>query len=104
MSKSKDVKHLAPFIDGDLYQLEGGDYIRIYSLCEEEDECNYGYDYFDGRTKMLRDGGIFHSDGVNSEEILREVMYTCDVEEESFSLIGENMEYDDLAEEGFGGF
>lgn len=92
-------------IEGDLYELSNGNKIRVYSLCDDP-EYEYGYDYFNGHTKRLIDGGCFNLDAQTSEEVLREAMAWCDLDTRkvSYSLIAEDVDYDYLEEEGYSGF
>jgi len=69
MSK-KELYPTSPIIYGHLFRLANGDYVRVYSVMED-DEYDYGYDYFDGKTKKLVDGGVFCDNYfINSEEVL----------------------------------
>ena len=92
-------------IEGDFYELSNGNKIRVYSLCDDPDY-EYGYDYFDGGTKKLIDGGVFNLDASSSEEVLEEAMAWCDLDPQkvSYSLIAEDVNYDSLEEEGYSGF
>lgn len=93
-------------IEGDLYELGNGNVIRVYSTCDDP-ECEYGYDYLDGHTKRLIDGGVFDLDDAgDGEEVLKEALRCCDLdpEETTWSLIGEDVEYYDLEEMGYTGF
>ena len=92
-------------IEGDLYELSNGNVIRVYSMCDDP-EYEYGYDYFDGHTKKLIDGGVFNLDAGNSQEVLEEALGWCDIKPEdvTWSLIGEDIEYSDLEEMGYTGF
>ena len=93
------------FIEGDFYELSNGNKIRIYSPCDDP-EYEYGYDYFNGHTKRLIDGGCFNLGAQTSEEVLREAMAWCDLDTQkvSYSLIAEDVDYDYLEEEGYSGF
>ena len=90
-------------IEGDLYQLSNGNIMLIFSSC---DECEYGYYYFDGKTKKLIDGGEFDYDAGSSEEVLEEAMSWCtlDTSKITYSLIDEEVYLDQLEEEGYSGF
>lgn len=98
----------SPILFGHLYKLRNGDYIRISSTFADEDDYNYEYDYFDGKTKRLLDGGVFYDrDSINSEEVLETALqiWGCDPEDiETAEFIDENVEYDDLERLGFSGF
>ena len=92
-------------IEGDLYELSNGNLIRVYSLCDDPDY-EYGYDYFDGQTKKLIDGGVFNLDAGSSVEVLEEAMGWCDLDPKkvTYSLIAEDVDYEYLEEEGYSGF
>lgn len=92
-------------IEGDLYELSNGNVIRVYSMCDDP-EYEYGYDYFDGQTKKLIDGGVFNLDAGSSQEVLEEALGWCDLDPKKISheLIGEDIEYEDLEEMGYSGF
>lgn len=96
---------LAVVIEGNLYELSNGNVIRVYSMCDDP-EYEYGYDYFDGHTQKLIDGGVFNLDAASETEVLQEALKWCDVnpEEVTWSLIGEDIEYSDLEEMGYTGF
>lgn len=96
---------LSIFIEGDLYKLSNGNIIRVYSMCDDP-EYEYGYDYFDGHTQKLIDGGVFNTDASLSEEVLIEALSWCDLDPKKISheLIGEDIEYEDLEEMGYSGF
>ena len=101
---SKETYKMPPILFGHLYQLANGDYVRIYSVMED-DECNYGYDYFSGCFKLLIDGGVFRDDdSINSEQVLETALDVCGCEEREYTFIGEGVEYADLEEMGFSGF
>lgn len=100
----KEICSTPPIIYGHLYGLANGDYVRIYSVMND-DECNYGYDYFSGCFKLLIDGGVFRdNDSTNSEEVLETALNICGCEEREYTLLGEGVEYGDLEEMGFSGF
>lgn len=88
-------------IDDELYQLENGNYLFIQSLCDDPDY-EYGYYYFDGKTKRLIDGGVFNLDAGSSEEVVKEALSWCDISTETtYELVEECA---DLEELGFTGF
>ena len=88
-------------IDDELYQLENGNYLFIQSLCDDPDY-EYGYYYFDGKTKKLIDGGVFNLDADSSEEVVKEALSWCDISTETtYELVEECA---DLEELGFTGF
>ncbi len=92
-------------IEGDLYQLSNGNLIRIYSLIDDP-ESDYGYDYLNGQTKKLIDGGVFSCSKSLSEDVLKEAMrwQDLDVNKISWALVQQNVEYETLEEKGYTGF
>lgn len=96
---------LSVSIEGDLYELSNGNIMRVYSCCDDPDY-EYGYDYFDGRTKKLIDGGVFNLDAGSSEEVLEEALSWCDISAKdiTYSLIDTEVDYSYLEEEGYTGF
>ena len=100
----KEVYSMSPIIYGHLYRLASGDYVRINSTYDVEG-FNYEYDYFDGDTRELLDGGVFADfDSINSEGILETALGIYGSEETEYEFIDENVEYEDLADMGFSGF
>lgn len=96
---------LSVSVEDHLYRLSNGNEIRICSMCDDP-EYEYGYDYFNGETKKLIDGGVFNLDAGSEEEILREAMSWCDLNpnELTWELINEEADYGGLEELGYTGF
>lgn len=92
-------------VDDHLYRLSNGNEIRICSMCDDP-EYEYGYDYFNGETKKLIDGGVFNLDAGSEEEVLREAIAWCDLnpDELTWELINEEADYGELEELGYTGF
>lgn len=92
-------------VGSNLYKLSNGNLIRIYSCCDDP-EYEYGYDYFDGSTKKLIDGGVFNHDAGSEQEVLEEALGWCDldVNKITWTLLQEDVEYDDLEDMGYSGF
>ena len=102
-----DAKFIVLLPEGQLYRLENGNHLRIVSMCDDPD-CDFGYDYFDGKTKKLIDGGVFNLDEDEEptiEAVLRAALSWCDLSTETKAdLIMANCEYSDLEEMGYTGF
>ena len=102
-----DSEFIVLLPEGRLYRLENGNHLRIVNMCDDPD-CEYGYDYFDGRTKKLIDGGVFNleeDEEVTIDNVLKTAMEWCDVDPgSSAELIMENCEYSDLEDLGYTGF
>ena len=93
---------LSVSIYGDLYELSNGNKILVYS---SDGDCEYGYYYFDGKTKKLIDGGEFDLDAGSSEEVLEEAMSWCSLSSKlKYSLIEEEVDTGYLEDEGYSGF
>ena len=94
-------------MDGRFYKLENGNYMRICGMCDDP-ECEFGYDYFDGKTKRIIDGGVFNLDEDDErtvEMVLKTALEWCDLDPNTGSeLEMEDCEYSDLEEMGFTGF
>lgn len=94
-------------INGHLYQLSNKNILRIDSSCDNP-ECEYIYDYFDGKTLRLIDGGVFNmEDGNNSvDAVIKEAIAWCslDPDDVTYDIIMEDVEYDDLESLGYSGF
>ena len=93
-------------VDNRLYVLSNGKVIRICNMIEEPD-CDYGYDYFDGETKRLIDGGVFNAEGAeDADDVLAAALRICDVDPDSvtWELVSAEADYDLLEEMGFTGF
>lgn len=94
-------------MDGKLYKLENGNHMRICGMCDDPD-CEFGYDYFDGKTKKIIDGGVFNLDEDDErtvEAVLATAISWCDLDPNiGFELEMEDCEYSDLEEMGFTGF
>lgn len=97
-------KYFETCIGANLYKLSNKNILRVYDMCDDP-EYPYGYDYFDGKTKELIDGGVFAVHG-EAEEIVKEAIRWCDLnpDEVTYKLIAEDVEYDDLEEMGYSGF
>ena len=96
------------WIEGNWYQLSNGNFIRTYNMCDDPDY-EFGYDYFNGETKRLIDGGVFNledGDTKAADTVLRLAMDWCDLDtkEVKAELKATNIGYDDLEEMGFSGF
>jgi len=96
------------WIEGNFYKLSNGNYIRVYNMCDDP-ECDYGYDYFNGETKRLIDGGVFNLEEGQEEtakEVLETAMKWCDIDtrEVTAELVSTDIGYSDLEEKGYTGF
>lgn len=92
---------LSVSIDDNLYKLENGNFLFIQSLCDDPDY-EYGYYYFDGKTKRLIDGGVFNIDAGSAKEVIEEALSWCDLSTEmTYELVEECADLEDL---GFTGF
>lgn len=93
---------LSVSIEGDLYELNNGHQILIYS---SEGDCEYGYYHFDENKKLI-DGGEFDFDAGSSKEVLEEAMSWCDLNTQNitYSLIAQEVDTGYLEEEGYTGF
>ncbi len=92
---------LSVSIDDNLYKLENGNFMFVQSLCDDPDY-EYGYYYFDGKTKKLIDGGVFNLDAGDDEDVVKEAMSWCDLDTSmTFELVEECC---DLESSGFTGF
>lgn len=91
-------------MESSLYRLSNGNMLRVYDMCDDP-EYPYGYDYFDGETKELIDGGVFAVHG-DVDAIVKEAIRWCDLDpaEVEYELIGKEIEYEDLEEMGYSGF
>lgn len=89
-----------------LYKISNGNELRICDMCDDP-EYQYGYDYFDGKTKKLIDGGVFNYDAGTVQEVLEEAMGWCDLDPGVFTaelITDEEAEYGDLEAKGYTGF
>lgn len=94
-------------MDGKLFKLSNGNVLRVCSMCDDP-EYEFGYDYFDGKTRFIIDGGVFNmEDGADDEEaIVDEAIRWCDLDPKMVTrkLIKDDCGYDDLEEMGYAGF
>ena len=94
-------------LEGRFYKLENGNYMRICGMCDDPD-CEFGYDYFDGKTKRIIDGGVFNLEDDEErtvENVLKQALEWCDLDPNIGSeLEMEDCEYSDLEDLGFTGF
>ena len=87
-------------IDDLLYELENGNFLFIQSV--DDPDCEYGYSYFDGKTKRLIDGGVFNLDAGSEKEVLEEAMSWAGVTAgTTYELVEEEADLESL---GFTGF
>lgn len=103
-------------IEGNLYELSNGNVLRVYSMCDDP-EYEFGYDYFNGTTKKMIDGGVFNIElsdtggtswdtEVTENAVVDAAMHWCGLNpsEVNRSLIGIDIEYSDLEDDGYSGF
>lgn len=89
-----------------LFKLDNGNYMRICNLLDDP-EYEYGYDYFDGATKKIIDGGCFDLESASSaDDILKSALDWSDLNpyKTGYEFVTDEAEYSDLEEMGFTGF
>ena len=85
-----------------LYKLSNGNYITVGEMSASS---LYSYNYWDGKTKKLIDGGVFECESDDREDILAEALSWCDLPADiGWKLVEEYVEYDVLERMGFSGF